>query len=70
MLILVGLLFKKSAHFLNVMYTYHSAAERPEPPHEKQGQKEEQRQQGDQKDGAIKLETGRRHSWGRENKRT
>lgn len=45
------------------MHTYYSAAERPEPPHEKQGQKEEQRQQGDQKDGAIKLETERRHSY-------
>lgn len=38
------------------MYTpYHSAAERPKPPHEEQGQEQEQRQQGDQKDGAIEL---------------
>lgn len=29
------------------MYTYHSTAERPEPPHEEQGQKEEECQQGD-----------------------
>ncbi len=36
--------------------SYHSAAERPEPPHEEQSQQEEQHQQGDQEDGAIELQ--------------
>lgn len=49
-------------HFLSVAcVSYHSAAEGPEPPHEQQGQQEEQPQQGDQKNGAIKLGSGNRH---------
>lgn len=42
--------------------SYHSAAERPEPPQEEQSKEEEQRQQGDQENGAIELEGTHKHT--------
>lgn len=44
-----------------VCVSYHSAAERPEPPQEEQSKEEEQRQQGDQENGAIELEGRHKH---------
>ena len=37
------------------MLTYHSAAERPEPPHQQQTQQQKDHQQGYEHDGAVKL---------------
>lgn len=45
-----------------VCVSYHSAAERPEPPQEEQSKEEEQRQQGDQENGAIELEGRHKHT--------
>lgn len=43
------------------MSSYHSAAQRPEPPHEEQREQQEQHQQGDQENCAVRLRSERTH---------